>query len=123
MVAPILQGPISELTRRYEEAGRDARLKRRKERQQEGQKWRNNWKELYEWLANESTPEVTGPLAIGMRYAPKLVAPIYLGARLGTEVGKAGAEGTFGSGPVAGLEYTPEIAEYERTALRGDRVI
>jgi len=123
MVAPILERPISELTRRYEERGRDARAKRRKERQAQGQKWRNNWKELYEWLANESTPEVTGPLAIGMRYAPKVVAPLYLGARLGAEVGEAGAKGTFGSGPVAGLEYTPEIAEYERTALRGDRVI
>jgi hypothetical protein len=123
MVAPILQGPISELTRRYEEAGRDARAKRRKQRQEQGQKWRNNWKELYEWLAYESSPEVTGPLAIGMRLAPRVVGPLYLGAKLGTEVGKAGAEGKFGSGPVAGLEYTPEIAEYERTALRGSRVI
>jgi hypothetical protein len=123
MVAPILQQPISDLTRWYEEQGRDARRKRRKEREEQGQKWRNNWKELYEWLAFESSPEVTGPLAIGMRLAPRLVAPIYLGAKLGTEVGKAGADGKFGSGPVAGLEYTPEIAEYERTALGSSRVI
>ena len=123
MVSPILQQPISELTRRYEEAGRDARAKRRKERQAQGQKWRNNWKELYEWLSYESTPEVTGPLAIGMRYAPRVVAPIYLGARLGTEIGRAGASGKFGSGPVAGLERTPAIADYEKSALRTSRII
>ena len=123
MVAPILQGPISELTRRYEEAGRDARAKRRKRRQTTGRELREFYRETYNWLANQSTPEVTGPLVIGLRMAPKLVAPLYLGAKLGKLVGTAGAEGTFGSGAVAGLEYTPKIAEYERTALRGDRII
>jgi len=123
MVAPILQEPINELTRRYEEAGRDARAKRRERRKTTGRELREFYRETYDWLANQSTPEVTGPLVIGMRMAPRLVAPLYLGAKLGKLVGTAGAEGTFGSGPVAGLEYTPEIAEYERTALRGDRVI
>ena len=80
-------------------------------------------REAYEWLANQKTPPVEGPLSILMRYAPKQVTPIYLGARLGYQVGKAGSEGTFGSGPVAGLEYTPEIAEYERSALKTSRII
>ena len=123
MVAPILQPVVSELTRRYEEAGRDARAKRRKKRQTTGRELRKLYRETYEWLANQSTPEVIGPLAIGMRYAPRVIAPLYLGARLGAEVGKAGAEGTFGSGPVVGLEYTPEIAMYEQSALGSSRVI
>ena len=123
MVAPILQGPISELTRRYEEAGRDARGKRRERRQTTGRELREFYRDTYDWLANQSTPEVTGPLVVGMRMAPKLVAPLYLGAKLGKLVGTAGAEGYFGSGPVAGLEYTPEIAEYERSALRTSRII
>jgi hypothetical protein len=80
-------------------------------------------REAYEWLANQKTPAVEGPLSILLRYLPNVVTPVYVGAKLGLAVGKAGASGTFGSGPVAGLEYTPEIAEYERTALRGSRVI
>jgi len=123
MVAPILQPVISELTRRYEEAGRDARAKRRAKREEQGDKWRKVWREAYEWLANESTPEVTGPLAVAFRMAPKAIAPIYLGAKLGYTVGEMGASGVFGTGPVAGLERTPEIAEYERSALRTSRVI
>jgi len=123
MVAPILQPVISELTRRYEEAGRDARANRRAKREEQGDKWRKVWRETYEWLAHQSTPEVTGPLVVGLRFAPKLVAPIYLGAKLGKGFATAGAEGTFGTGPVAGLEYTPAIAEYERSALRTSRVI
>ena len=123
MVAPILEHPISELTRRYEEAGRDARAKRRKRRQTTGRELREFYRETYDWLANQSTPEVTGPLVVGMRMAPKLITPIYLGAKLGKLVGTAGAEGTFGSGPVAGLERTPEIARYEDSAIRTSRVI
>jgi len=123
MVAPILQQPISDLTRRYEETGRDARAKRRAKREEQGDKWRKVWREAYEWLAHGSTPEVTGPLAIAFRMAPKAVAPIYIGGRLGYTVGEMGASGVFGSGPVAGLERTPEIAEYERSALRTSRVI
>ena len=80
-------------------------------------------REAYEWLANQKAPPVEGPLSILLRYLPNVVTPVYVGGKLGVAVGKAGAAGTFGSGPVAGLEYTPEIAEYERTALRGDRVI
>ena len=123
MVAPILQGPISELTRRYEEAGRDARAKRRERRQTTGRELREFYRDTYEWLANQSTPEVTGPLVVGLRMAPKLVAPVYLGAKGAKLVATAGAEGYFGSGPGVGLEYTPEIAEYERSALRTSRVI
>jgi len=122
MVAPILQQPISEFTRRY--INRVKKVQEEKSKQKPPRRmWPFTWEDVYEWLANESTPEVTGPLAIGMRYAPKLVAPIYLGARLGTEVGKAGAEGTFGSGPGVGLVRTEEIAEYERSALGTSRVI
>ena len=80
-------------------------------------------REAYEWLANQKKPPVEGPLSILIRYAPKVVTPIYLGARLGYLVGERGAEGGFGSGPVAGLDYTPEIAEYERSALRTTRLI
>lgn len=80
-------------------------------------------REVYEWLANQKTPPVEGPLSILFRYAPKVVTPIYLGARLGYRVGEAGAKGTFGSGPVAGFERTPEIAAYERSALRTSRII
>lgn len=80
-------------------------------------------REVYEWLANQKTPAVEGPLSILLRYAPKVATPIYLGARLGYRVGEAGAKGTFGSGPVAGLEYTPEIAMYEQSALGSTRII
>ena len=80
-------------------------------------------REVYEWLANQKTPPVEGPLSILIRYAPKVVTPIYVGARLGYRVGEAGAKGRFGSGPSAGLDYTPEIAEYERSALRTTRLI
>lgn len=80
-------------------------------------------KDAYEWLANQQTPPVEGPLSILLRYLPNVVTPVYVGAKLGVAVGKAGASGTFGSGPVAGLEYTPEIAEYERSALRTSRII
>ena len=80
-------------------------------------------REAYEWLANQKTPPVEGPLSILIRYAPKVVTPIYLGARLGYRVGEAGAEGKFGTGPVVGLPYTPEIERYERSALRTSRVI
>jgi len=80
-------------------------------------------REAYEWLANQKTPAVEGPLSILLRYLPNVVTPIYVGSKLGLAVGKAGAAGTFGSGPVAGLEYTPAIAEYERTALGSSRVI
>ena len=80
-------------------------------------------REVLEWLANQKAPPVEGPLSILLRYAPKVATPIYLGARLGYRVGEAGAKGTFGSGPVAGLDYTPEIAEYERSALGSSRII
>jgi hypothetical protein len=80
-------------------------------------------REAYEWLANQKTPPVEGPLSILIRYAPKVATPIYLGARLGYRLGEAGAKGTFGLGPSVGLDYTPEIAEYERTALGSSRII
>lgn len=84
---------------------------------------RDGIREAYEWLANKKTPAVEGPLSILLRYLPNVVTPVYVGSKLGLAVGKAGAAGTFGSGPVVGLEYTPEIAEYERSALRTSRVI
>ena len=80
-------------------------------------------REAYEWLANQKTPAVEGPLSILLRYLPNVFTPIYLGARLGYSFGEAGAEGKFGSGPVVGLDYTPEIAEYERSALGSSRII
>jgi hypothetical protein len=80
-------------------------------------------REAYEWLANQKTPPVEGPLSILIRYAPKVVTPIYLGARLGYRFGEAGAQGKFGSGPGVGLVRTEEIAEYERSALRTSRII
>jgi len=80
-------------------------------------------REAYEWLANQQTPPVEGPLSILIRYSPKVVTPIYLGARLGYRVGEAGAEGKFGSGPGVGLVRTEEIAEYERSALGSSRII
>ncbi len=123
MVSPVLQGPISELTRRYAEVSKDGREKRRKARKERGQEVRDFYREAYEWLANESTPEVQGPLVVALKLAPRVVAPVYLGAKLGKIVGTAGSEGAFGSGPVAGLDYTPEIAEYERSALGSSRII
>lgn len=86
-------------------------------------KLRDAAREAYEWLANQKTPPVEGPLSILIRYAPKVVTPIYLGARLGYRVSEAGAAGKFGSGPVVGLPYTPEIAEFERSALGSSRII
>jgi len=80
-------------------------------------------KEAYDWLANQKTPPVEGPLSILLRYLPNVVTPVYVGAKLGVAVGKAGAKGTFGTGPVAGLEYTPEIAMYEQSALGSSRII
>ncbi len=80
-------------------------------------------REAYEWLANQKTPAVEGPLSILLRYLPNVVTPVYVGAKLGVAVGEAGAAGTFGSGTVAGLEYTPQIGEYERTALGSSRII
>lgn len=80
-------------------------------------------RDAYEWLANQKTPAVEGPLSILLRYLPNVVTPVYVGAKLGVAVGKAGAAGTFGSGPVAGLEYTPEIAMYEESALGSSRII
>lgn len=123
MVSPVLQGPISELTRRYQEVSKEGRDKRRKERKERGQEVRDFYREAYEWLANETVPEATGPLVVGLRLAPRLVAPLYLGGKLGKIVATAGAEGAFGSGPVAGLDYTPEIAEFERSALGSSRII
>jgi hypothetical protein len=84
---------------------------------------RDALREAYEWLANQSAPPIEGPLSILLRYLPNVVTPIYVGGRLGSAFATAGASGTFGSGPVAGLEYTPEIAEYERSALRTSRII
>ena len=80
-------------------------------------------REAYEWLANQKAPAVEGPLSIILRYAPKTATPIYLGARLGYQTAKAGAEGTFGTGPTVGLVRTPEIEEYERSALKTSRII
>ena len=80
-------------------------------------------REAYEWLANQKTPAVEGPLSIVLRYLPNIATPIYLGARLGYSFGEAGAKGKFGSGPGVGLDYTPEIAEYERSALGSSRII
>ena len=82
-------------------------------------------REAYEWLANQKTPAVEGPLSIVLRYLPNVFTPIYLGARLGYSFGEAGAEGKFalGSGPGVYLEYTPSIAEYERSALGSSRII
>ena len=122
MVAPILQQPISELTRRY--INRVKKVQKEKSKQKPPRRmWPFTWEDVYEELANQSKPSATAPLVIGLRMAPKLVAPLYLGAKLAKLVGTAGAAGTFGSGPVAGLEYTPEIAEYERTALGSSRII
>jgi len=123
MVSPVLQGPISELTRRYEEVSKEGRDKRRKARKERGQEVRDFYREAYEWLANETVPEVTGPLVVALRLAPRVVAPVYLGAKLGKLVGTAGAQGKFGSGPGVGLVRTEEIAEYERSALGTSRVI
>ena len=80
-------------------------------------------REAYEWLANQKVPAVEGPLSIILRYTPKVVTPIYLGARLGYEFSKAGSAGTFGIGPSVSFERTPEIAEFERSALRTSRII
>jgi len=80
-------------------------------------------REAYDWLANQQKPPVEAPLSILLRYLPNVVTPVYVGAKLGVAVGTAGAKGTFGSGPVAGLEYTPEIALYEQSALGSSRVI
>jgi len=83
-------------------------------------------REVYEWLANQKAPPVEGPLSILLRYAPKVATPIYLGARLGYRVGEAGAKGTFDQGNkrISGLfERTPEIADYERSALGTSRII
>lgn len=80
-------------------------------------------REAYDWLANQKAPPVEGPLSIVLRYAPKVLTPIYLGTRLGYEFGKAGSEGTFGIGPSVSFERTPEIAEFERSALRTSRII
>ena len=122
MVAPILQQPISELTRRY--INRVKKVQKQKDKQKSPRRmWPFTWEDVYEELANQSTPEATGPLVVGLRMAPKLVAPLYLGAKLGKVVGTAGAEGYFGSGPVAGLERTPEIARYEDSAIRTSRRI
>lgn len=80
-------------------------------------------REAYDWLANQKTPAVEGPLSILLRYLPNVVTPVYVGAKLGVAFGKAGSKGTFGSGPVVGLEYTPEIAMYEQSALGSSRII
>lgn len=64
-----------------------------------------------------------GKFGIIFRFLPDIAKPIYVGGKFGYEVGKAGASGTFGSGPVAGFERTPEIAAYERSALRTSRII
>jgi len=122
MVAPILERPISDLTRRY--INRVKKVQKEKSKQKPPRRlWPFTWEDVYEALANQSSPEVTGPLVIGLRMAPKLIAPLYLGAKLGKLVGTAGAEGTFGSGPGVGLERTPEIARYEDSAIGTSRII
>ena len=81
-------------------------------------------KETYKFLQDPKTyqPNV-GKFGIIFRFLPDIAKPIYVGGKLGYEVGKAGAKGTFGSGPVVGLPYTPEIERYERSALRTSRII
>lgn len=86
-------------------------------------KLRDAAREAYQWLANQEPPPVEGPLSIILRYTPKVATPIYLGTRLGYEFAKAGSEGTFGIGPAVSFERTPEIAEFERSALRTSRII
>lgn len=81
-------------------------------------------KETYKFLQNPKKYEPSiGKYGILFRFLPEVAKPIYVGAKLGYETGKAGASGTFGSGPVAGLERTPEIAAYERSALRTSRIL
>ncbi len=81
-------------------------------------------KETYKFLQDPKKYEPgIGKYGILFRFLPEVAKPIYVGAKLGYETGKAGASGTFGSGPVVGLERTPEIAAYERSALRTSRII
>jgi hypothetical protein len=81
-------------------------------------------KETYKFLQDPQKykPSV-GKFGIIFRFLPDIAKPIYVGGKFGYEFGKAGASGTFGSGPVAGFERTPEIAAYERSALRTSRII
>ena len=81
-------------------------------------------KETYKFLQDPKKYKPSaGKFGIIFRFLPEVAKPIYVGGKLGYEVGKAGASGTFGSGPVAGFERTPEIAAYERSALRTSRII
>ena len=81
-------------------------------------------KETYKFLEDPKKYQPdAGKFGIIFRFLPNIAKPIYVGGKLGYEVGKAGASGTFGSGPVAGFERTPEIAAYERSALRTSRII
>lgn len=81
-------------------------------------------KETYKFLQDPKKYQPSlGKFGIIFRFLPEIAKPIYVGGKLGYEVGKAGSSGTFGSGPVAGFERTPEIAAYERSALRTSRII
>jgi len=81
-------------------------------------------KETYKFLQDPKKYEPdAGKFGIIFRFLPEVAKPIYVGGKLGYEVGKAGASGTFGTGPVAGFERTPEIEAYERSALRTSRII
>jgi len=81
-------------------------------------------KETYKFLQDPKKYQPSiGKFGIIFRFLPDIAKPIYVGGKFGYEVGKAGASGTFGSGPVAGFERTPEIAAYERSALRTSRII
>ena len=123
MVAPILEQPIDELTRRYAESGKDARLKRREKRQTTGKELRKFYRETYDWLAYQSTPSAVAPLVVGLRLAPRVVMPVYLGAKGAKLFVQASEDGYFGTGPGVGLERTPEIARYEDSAIRTSRII
>jgi len=105
----------------YERTGREARANRREKRKKSGASLRATYKEIFDWLANQNEPQTKGPLLVAMRYAPKVVAPVYLGAKLGKGFGTFAADGGFDlgtTGTTAGFERTPEIARYEDSAIR-----
>ena len=82
--------------------------------------------EVYEWLAYQSEPKADLPLTIAMRLAPRVVTPVYLGNKLAKGFVSASIDGKFDQGNkrITGLfERTPEIADYERSALGSSRII
>jgi len=57
---------------------------------------------------------------VPLRFLPAPLKPVYIGAAVGFKVGTFGAEqeGRIAGGSMVDL-FTPEIREYERTALVG----